>query len=151
MDIYTDGSCLKNPGGKGGWAYVVVLDGQIVREDSGGTAESTNNIMELCAVLQALSWFGECGAEHGEMPTQKIHIWTDSQYVKNGVQQWSKNWIRNGWKTAGGKAVKNQQIWREILSRAAMFDIEWHWVRGHTGNPMNERADELARAAAESH
>jgi len=149
LQIYTDGSCLKNPGGPGGWAYVAVLDGRIIHENSGGTSESTNNIMELCAVLKALSWLGEYQSTSG-LIGGKVHIWTDSQYVKYGVQDWSHNWFRNNWKTANGKPVKNQELWREVLSRTILFNLEWHWVRGHAGNAMNERADQLARAAAEA-
>lgn len=149
IEIYTDGSCLGNPG-NGGWGFIVVVDGKMLDERSGPAPDTTNNIMELSAVIQALSWLGEIHPRLVHPLEHKIHIWTDSQYVMKGVQEWSKNWIKNGWQTAAGKPVKNKEYWQELLNKTAVFDLEWHWVKGHSGHPMNERVDELARAAAES-
>ena len=138
IKIWTDGSCLGNPG-PGGWAFIAT-DGTQIFERSGGEKNTTNNRMELMAVLRALS----------AVKNRKVEIHTDSQYVKNGMQSWVNNWKRNNWRTADKKPVKNQDLWIALDERAAEFDIKWVWVRGHNGNQMNERADELARSAAES-
>ncbi|MCL2749137.1 MAG: ribonuclease HI [Alphaproteobacteria bacterium] len=138
IKIWTDGSCLGNPG-PGGWAFIA-SDGTQTVERSGGENNTTNNRMELMAVLRALT----------AINNPKIEIHTDSQYVKNGMQSWLKNWKKNGWKTADKKPVKNQDLWQALDERAAEKEIHWVWVRGHCGECMNERADELARTAAES-
>lgn len=138
LKIYTDGSCLGNPG-PGGWAFVAT-DGKNTAERSGGEKDTTNNKMELTAVIRALS----AARKHAE-----VEIHTDSQYVKNGMQAWIKNWKKNGWKTADKKPVKNQELWQELDELAQKIKIHWHWVRGHSGHEMNERVDELARTAAE--
>ncbi|MCL1902145.1 MAG: ribonuclease HI [Alphaproteobacteria bacterium] len=138
IKIWTDGSCLGNPG-PGGWAFIAT-DGAKTVERSGGENPTTNNRMELMAVIRALSI----------IKNREVEIHTDSQYVKNGMQTWMKNWKRNNWRTADKKPVKNQDLWQKLDELAAEFKIEWVWVRGHDGNPMNERADELARCAAES-
>jgi ribonuclease HI len=138
LKIYTDGSCLGNPG-PGGWAFVAT-DGKNTAERSGGEKDTTNNKMELTAVIRALS----AARKHAE-----VEIHTDSQYVKNGMQAWIKNWKKNGWKTADKKTVKNQELWQELDELAQKIKIHWHWVRGHSGHEMNERVDELARTAAE--
>ena len=137
IKIWTDGSCLGNPG-PGGWAFIAT-DGDKTVERSGGEANTTNNRMELMAVIRALS----------VIKNREVEIHTDSQYVKNGMQTWMKNWKRNNWRTADRKPVKNQDLWMRLDELAAEFKIHWVWVRGHDGNPMNERADELARRAAE--
>ncbi|MDR0967764.1 MAG: ribonuclease HI [Rickettsiales bacterium] len=139
IKIYTDGSCLGNPGA-GGWAFVAT-DGNNTAERSGGVADTTNNRMELLAVIRAL----RAAAKHNE-----IELFTDSQYVKNGMQSWVKNWKKNGWKTADKKPVKNKDLWEELDAAAEKIKIHWNWVRGHDGDPLNERCDELARVAAES-
>ncbi|MCL2017460.1 MAG: ribonuclease HI [Alphaproteobacteria bacterium] len=136
IKIWTDGSCLGNPG-SGGWAFVV-MDGTKVTEQSGGEPYTTNNRMELMAVLRALS----------AIQNYEVEIHTDSQYVKNGMQIWLKNWKKNNWRTADKKPVKNQDLWQALDERASKFKINWVWVRGHSGEPMNERVDELARMAA---
>lgn len=134
--IWSDGSCAPNPG-PGGWGAIVEAGG-VRREYSGAALDSTNNIMEMTAAIEALRHTPE-GAE--------VHITTDSEYLKNGITQWIKSWKRNGWKTASGGAVKNQVLWRaldELVSRRA---VQWHWVAGHSGHPENERCDELANQA----
>ncbi|HOY47740.1 MAG TPA: ribonuclease HI [Alphaproteobacteria bacterium] len=138
LKIYTDGSCLGNPG-PGGWAFVAT-DGKNTAERSGGEKDTTNNKMELTAVIKALS----AARKHAE-----VEIHTDSQYVKNGMQSWIKNWKKNGWKTADKKPVKNKELWQQLDELAATIKIHWHWVRGHAGHEMNERVDTLARTAAE--
>ena len=137
IKIWTDGSCLGNPG-PGGWAFVAT-DGDKMVERSGGEKDTTNNRMELMAVLNAIT----------AIKNPKIEIHTDSQYVKNGMEKWVASWKKNGWKTADKKPVKNQDLWQALDTRASEKEISWAWVRGHNGNQMNERCDELARAAAE--
>lgn len=129
---------MGNPG-PGGWAFIAT-DGTRVAERSGGEECTTNNRMELMAVLRALS----------AVKTREVEIHTDSQYVKNGMQQWLKNWKKNNWRTADRKPVKNQDLWQRLDQIAGEFKISWVWVRGHNGNEMNERVDVLARAAAEA-
>jgi ribonuclease HI len=139
IKIWTDGSCLGNPG-PGGWAFIVT-DGKNIAERNGGEPDTTNNRMELSAVIAAL------------MATKKhteVEIHTDSQYVKNGMQTWLKNWKARGWKTADKKPVKNQDLWIKLDELASQIKIHWIWVRGHDGEEFNERCDELARGFAES-
>lgn len=138
LKIWTDGSCLGNPG-PGGWAFVAT-DGKNTAERSGGERDTTNNRMELTAVIRALT----AARRHSE-----IELHTDSQYVKNGMQSWLKNWKKNNWRTADKKPVKNQDLWMQLDALSGTIKIHWHWVRGHNGNEMNERCDELARTAAE--
>lgn len=138
LKIWTDGSCLGNPG-PGGWAFVAT-DGKNTAERSGGERDTTNNRMELTAVIRALT----AARRHSE-----IELHTDSQYVKNGMQSWLKNWKKNNWRTADKKPVKNQDLWMQLDALSGAIKIHWHWVRGHNGNEMNERCDELARTAAE--
>lgn len=139
--LYTDGSCLMNPDGPGGWA-VVWLDQKTGEEKelSGGAPSTTNNRMELMAALQGLSAVPE-GAS--------VMLCTDSQYLKNGfVKGWLKNWKRNGWKTAKGTPVLNQDLWQELDAAFALRHVEFRWVKGHAGNKANERCDKLARSEA---
>lgn len=138
LKIWTDGSCLGNPG-RGGWAFVAT-DGKNIAERSGGESNTTNNRMELTAVIRALT----AARRHSE-----IELHTDSQYVKNGMQSWIKNWKKNNWRTADKKPVKNQDLWMQLDELSNAIIIHWHWVRGHNGNQFNERCDELARIAAE--
>lgn len=138
LKIWTDGSCLGNPG-PGGWAFVAT-NGQNTAERSGGERDTTNNRMELMAVIRALT----AAHRHSE-----IELHTDSQYVKNGMQLWLKNWKKNNWHTANKKPVKNQDLWMQLDALSGAIKIHWHWVRGHNGDEMNERCDELARTAAE--
>jgi ribonuclease HI len=132
--FYTDGSCLGNPG-RGGWA--VVYRGDAVYEELGGAElTTTNNRMELMAVIQALTFAGERGLAE---PV----IYTDSQYVQKGITEWMRRWIANGWKTAAKQPVKNRDLW-ERLAALNNSSVRWQWVKGHAGHPENERADELA-------
>ncbi len=133
VTIYTDGACKGNPG-PGGWGALLV-SGEREREICGGEAHTTNNRMELTAVIRAL--------ETLKRPCD-VDIYTDSQYVKNGIQTWIHTWKRNGWKTADKKAVKNAELWRELESLTHRHEIRWHWVKGHNDHPGNDRADELA-------
>jgi ribonuclease HI len=139
LKIYTDGSCLGNPG-PGGWAWVAT-DGKNIAERSGGEADTTNNRMELTAVIRRLI----AARKHSE-----IEIHTDSQYVKNGMEKWIRGWKKNGWKTADTKPVKNKELWEQLDTVARQINIHWHWVKGHAGHEMNERVDLLARTAAEN-
>ncbi len=134
LDIYTDGACSGNPG-PGGWGALLIGFGK-ERELFGGEPATTNNRMELLAVIRAL--------EALSRPVQaRVH--TDSQYVQKGISEWIHNWKRRGWLTADKKPVKNADLWRELDQVASIHRIEWCWVRGHNGHPENERADALAR------
>jgi len=138
LKIWTDGSCLGNPG-PGGWAFVAT-DGTNIAERCDGENNTTNNRMELMAVIRALT------AAHRHT---SVEIHTDSQYVKNGMQTWMKNWKKNNWRTADKKPVKNQDLWQKLDELAQDIEIHWVWVRGHNGEEFNERCDELARGCAE--
>lgn len=138
LEIWTDGACKQNPG-PGGWGAHLVY-GRHVMDLYGGEAMTTNNRMELTAVIVALSCL--------KKPCP-IVIHTDSQYVKNGVEQWMANWKRHGWKTAARKPVKNSGLWKKLGDLVDQFEIEWRWVKGHAGDPGNERADELANWGVE--
>ncbi len=134
VDIYTDGACSGNPG-PGGWG-AILRHGGSEREISGGEADTTNNRMELMAAIRAL--------EALTRPvTARVH--TDSTYVKDGITKWMAQWKVRGWRTAAKKPVKNVDLWQRLDAAAAGHDVSWHWVRGHSGHPENERADELAR------
>jgi ribonuclease HI len=137
VDIYTDGSCLGNPG-PGGYAAVLVY-GKHRREISDGFAMTTNNRMELLAPIEALNLLSQAC---------EVHLTTDSQYVKQGITQWIHNWRRNGWRTADKKPVKNVDLWQRLDAAVARHEVHWHWVKGHAGHPENERCDVLAREAA---
>lgn len=138
LKIWTDGSCLGNPG-PGGWAFIAT-NGKDIAERNGGEKETTNNRMELTAVIKALS----AAKKHDEL---EIH--TDSQYVKNGMEKWVRQWKNNNWKNAEKKPVKNKELWQQLNELAQTKKITWVWVKGHAGQEMNERCDELARTAAE--
>jgi len=139
VEIWTDGACKGNPGA-GGWGAVLKY-GVHEREIFGGAPETTNNRMELQAVIEALSLLTRrC--------TVTVH--TDSQYVKNGMTQWLEGWKQRGWRTANRKAVKNVDLWQKLDILANQHDLTWKWVRGHAGDPGNERADALANKGVES-
>jgi ribonuclease HI len=138
VSIWTDGGCKPNPG-PGGWGAVLSFRG-VTRDLSGGEAETTNNRMELTAAAAAL--------EALKRPCVVV-LHTDSEYVRNGITRWHTGWVRKNWRTAGGGAVKNMDLWQRLLAAAKMHQVEWRWVRGHAGDPMNERADRLATAARE--
>ena len=133
IDIYTDGACKGNPGA-GGWG-ALLKSGPHTREIYGGEPRTTNNRMELIAVIRAL--------EALKRPA-RVRIHTDSQYVQKGISAWIHNWKRRGWQTADRKPVKNTDLWRCLDELAANHEIEWIWVKGHAGHPENERADQLA-------
>jgi ribonuclease HI len=136
VDIYTDGACRGNPG-PGGWA-AVLSTGEREKEISGAQLQTTNNRMELQAVIEALQAL--------KRPVQ-VRLYTDSQYVRRGILEWLPQWKARGWKTADRKPVKNQDLWQLLETAAARHRIEWHWVPGHAGIPGNERCDALANAA----
>jgi ribonuclease HI len=137
--IHTDGSCLSNPG-PGGWAAVLQWNGNM-RELSAGVPDTTNNRMELLAAIEALNALTR---------PMSVELHTDSKYVMNGVTDWMPRWKRNGWKTAAKKPVANQDLWQDLDAAITPHDIEWHWVKGHSGEELNERCDILARTAAEA-
>ncbi|HET7810826.1 MAG TPA: ribonuclease HI [Steroidobacteraceae bacterium] len=139
VEIYTDGACRGNPG-PGGWA-ALLLSGGHEREISGAEAMTTNNRMELTAVIRALEALKR---------TVRGRIYTDSQYVRQGVLEWMPNWKARGWKTADKKPVKNQDLWQALDALCASHQLEWHWVKGHSGNPGNERVDALANRAIDA-
>ena len=137
ISIHTDGSCLGNPG-PGGWAALLRY-GEKEREVVGGEVQTTNNRMELMAAIAALEVLTE-GCE------VTLHI--DSQYVRQGITEWMPSWVRRGWKTAGGDPVKNRDLWERLHAATGRHRIDWKWVKGHNGDPDNERVDVLARNAA---
>ncbi|MCL6618552.1 MAG: ribonuclease HI [Thermomonas hydrothermalis] len=137
VDVHTDGACLGNPG-PGGWAALLRWRG-IERELSGGEPLTTNNRMELMAAIMALEALKE--------PCEVI-LTTDSQYVRQGITEWLPGWLRRGWKTASGDPVKNRDLWERLHAAAARHVVDWRWVKGHAGDPDNERVDALARAQA---
>jgi len=139
IDIYTDGGCSGNPG-PGGWAYVILL-GPDKKTMSGGEAQTTNNRMELQAVLRAL----KDAASHDSWKHAEITLYTDSQYVKRGITEWVHNWVKNGWQTSGKKSVKNQDLWKDILNVSSKLTIEWKWLKGHAGHDYNELCDAMVQ------
>lgn len=143
IEIYTDGSCLKNPG-PGGWAGVGNYNGTEVFVTCGGDGpKTTNNIMELTAVIRSLEM------AYTNYGFQKAKIYTDSSYVKNGITQWVYRWEQNGWKTSQGSDVKNKKLWKTLVNLVDKFNkVEWQWVKAHNGNPLNEKVDKLARQCA---
>jgi ribonuclease HI len=138
VEIWTDGGCKPNPG-PGGWSAILKYGGT-VRELSGAETATTNNRMELTAAAEALVAL--------KRPCRVV-LHTDSQYLRDGITRWHTGWVRKNWRTAGGDPVKNMDLWQRILDAAKQHNIEWHWVRGHAGDLMNERADQLATAARE--
>jgi len=136
VEIFTDGACSGNPG-PGGWGAVLRYNGH-EKELSGGEAETTNNRMELIAAITAL--------ETLRRPS-RVHLHTDSTYLRDGITKWIHAWKRRGWKTADKKPVKNVDLWQRLEAALHRHQVEWHWVRGHSGHPENERADALARKA----
>lgn len=137
INVFTDGGCSGNPG-PGGWAYVLISNGNVISTSSGGEAQTTNNKMELMAVINAISSCNLIGAK-------KIIINTDSQYVKNGITTWIFNWKNNGWKTASKDPVKNKELWQQLDELASSSDITWNWVKGHAGIEYNELCDSMVK------
>ena len=136
IEAYTDGACRGNPG-PGGWGAILRY-GDREKELKGAEADTTNNRMELTAAIRAL--------EALRQPCE-VDLYTDSQYLRLGISQWMHGWKKNGWKTSGRKPVKNQDLWQELDVAAARHEVRWHWVKGHSGHPENERADALANEA----
>jgi len=139
LDIYTDGACRGNPG-PGGWG-ALLISGRKERELSGAEAATTNNRMELLAVIEALRALKR---------RVRARVFTDSQYVQLGITTWLKDWKARGWRTAARQPVKNQDLWEQLDALAAGHELEWHWVKGHAGNAGNERCDQLANAAIDA-
>ena len=136
--IFTDGACSGNPG-PGGWGAILTL-GAREKEICGGEANTTNNRMEMMAAIQALETLNKpC----------KVELHTDSQYLRNGVTQWIHGWKKRGWKTSDNKPVKNGDLWKRLDAARLRHEVDWRWVKGHAGHPMNERADALARKGLE--
>ena len=133
IEIYTDGACSGNPG-PGGWGAVILEDGKR-NEISGGERATTNNRMEMMAVIKGLESIAGGST---------VTVTTDSNYVKNGITQWIFNWIKNNWMTAAKKPVKNQDLWKQLWTLSQNHKVEWKWVKGHSGHPENERCDQLA-------
>jgi ribonuclease HI len=140
VEVFTDGACSGNPG-PGGWG-VLLRHGEREKELHGGSADTTNNRMELMAAIKALESLKR---------TATVHMHTDSTYVKNGITEWIAGWKRRGWKTADKKPVKNVDLWQRLEAAVATHQVRWHWVKGHAGHPENERADALARHGLEQH
>ncbi|WP_119717783.1 ribonuclease HI [Cognatilysobacter tabacisoli] len=138
VQIHTDGACLGNPG-PGGWGALLRYKGR-ERELAGGEPDTTNNRMELMAAIMALETLTEAC---------DVVLITDSQYVRQGITEWMANWVRRGWKTAAGDPVKNRDLWERLHAATGRHRIDWRWVKGHSGDPDNERVDVLARTAAE--
>lgn len=139
VEIFTDGACKGNPG-PGGWGALLRM-GRHEKELSGGENETTNNRMELTAVIKALGALNEpC----------KIELYSDSKYVVDGITSWVQGWQKRGWKTAAKKPVLNEDLWRELIDAAARHQIIWHWVKAHNGHPENERVDRLASDEADA-
>jgi ribonuclease HI len=139
IEIYTDGSCLENPG-NGGWAAIINDEGKI-EKISGSEKNTTNNRMELMAPIAALSKITK---------KKKVQIFTDSQYVKMGITNWIHTWIKNNWQTSKKEDVKNKDLWLNLYKLTQSHDVEWHWVKAHAGNTLNEEVDALAKDAAKS-
>jgi ribonuclease HI len=134
VEVFTDGACSGNPG-PGGWGAILRFKGK-TKELSGGEAQTTNNRMELMAAIEALNALKEPVA---------VDLYTDSNYVREGIGGWIEGWKKNGWKTSAKKPVKNAELWQALDEARRRHKVTWHWVKGHAGHPENERADELAR------
>ena len=137
IKIYTDGSCLENPG-KGGWAAIIIEDGKKI-QIKGSKKNTTNNQMELLAPIEALKKIPK---------VSKVQIITDSKYVKSGITEWIHNWKKNGWKTANKEPVKNKELWEELDILANEFEISWNWVKAHSTDKLNNEVDLIAKEAA---
>ena len=138
IKIYTDGACSGNPG-RGGWA-AIILDGEKIEKISGSKDNTTNNRMELTAVISALKYVKD----------KNLEIYTDSKYAKDGIEKWISNWKKNGWKTTNKQDVKNKDLWDELDQLNSEKNVQWNWVKGHANNQYNNMADELARSEVEN-
>ena len=139
IKIYTDGSCLINPG-NGGWAAIINDDGKVIKI-SGSEKDTTNNKMELMAPIKALQKIKK---------NKQVEIYTDSKYVKLGITEWIHKWIKNNWQTSKKEQVKNKELWVQLYNLTKTSEINWIWVKAHAGNALNEEVDLLAKKAAES-
>ncbi len=139
--IYTDGGCSGNPG-PGAWAYIL-LEGDGATQGSGFVRQTTNNRMELQAVIEGLREVHSYPARH----SLEIEVFTDSRYVKNGISDWIHTWVQNHWRTRSKKPVKNQDLWQELMRLTIPLKIRWRWLQGHAGDPYNEACDRLVREA----
>ena len=137
IKIYTDGSCLTNPG-DGGWAAIINIDGEI-KKISGNEKNTTNNRMELMAPINALKYINS---------KDPIEIFTDSKYVKNGITEWINTWVLNNWKTSNKEDVKNKDLWIELYKLNQSLNVKWNWIKAHAGDTLNEEVDILAKQAA---
>ena len=137
IKIYTDGSCLENPG-NGGWAAIINNNGNI-KKISGSEKNTTNNRMELSATINALK---------NIITKEEIHIFTDSQYVKLGITEWINKWVKNDWQTAKKEDVKNKDLWIDLYKLNKSLNVKWNWIKAHAGDPLNEEVDSLAKKAA---
>ena len=141
--IYTDGACIGNPG-PGGWAAIILQEKE-KKELFGGEKHTTNNRMELTAAIKGLEF---CDSqEEKQLSLKEIKIYTDSVYLKEGITSWINNWEKNNWKTADKKNVKNVDLWKKLKELIQSNQVEWNWIKGHSGNPMNDLADKLAKEA----
>ena len=140
IKIYTDGSCLNNPG-VGGWAAIININGEI-KKISGSIKDTTNNKMELMAPIKALQEIEG---------NEQIEIYTDSQYVRLGITDWVHKWMKNNWQTSKKEPVKNKELWVQLYELTNSYEIKWIWIKAHAGNILNEEVDLLAKQAAESH
>ena len=138
IEIYTDGSCLKNPG-NGGWAAIIIINGDF-KKISGNEKNTTNNRMELMAPINALK---------NIKSEEEIIIYTDSQYVKLGITEWINTWLKNNWQNSKKEQVKNKDLWLELYNLNKSLNVKWNWIKAHAGNPLNEEVDLLAKKAAE--
>ena len=141
ISIYTDGACSGNPG-IGGWGVVILIDNKNPIYLNGGQSETTNNRMELVAAIKAVTYFNE---------KKELTIFTDSKYLKDGIESWIQKWKNNGWKTANKKPVKNKDLWIELDNEIDKHNVTWNWVKGHANNEFNEKADFLARKFIQEH
>ena len=137
IEIYTDGSCLDNPG-NGGWAAIIKMN-ENIKKISGSEKNTTNNRMELMATINALKSINS---------NEEINIYTDSQYVKLGITEWINTWVKNNWKTSKKEDVKNKDLWTELYNLNKTLEVKWIWIKAHAGNPLNEEVDLLAKKAA---
>ena len=138
IKIYTDGSCIGNPG-KGGWAAIINDNGN-TKKITGSEKNTTNNRMELMAPINALK---------NVDPKNEIEVYTDSQYVKLGITEWINTWLKNNWQTSKKEQVKNKDLWLELYNLNKSLNVKWNWIKAHAGNPLNEEVDLLAKKAAE--
>ena len=139
MQFYTDGACSGNPG-PGGWAWLRVSNGEIHAQNSGYEEQTTNNRMELLAVINALENFHK----NSKQGSCALEVYTDSSYVQQGITKWIKNWKKNGWRTASRQPVKNQDLWQKLDALQEVAIVSWHWLKGHSENKFNNICDELA-------